>query len=138
MLISQHYYMKLVMRLAAIYNIIWGAWVVLFPSHFFNWANIAVPSYLGIWQSVGMIVGVYGLGYWCSSYNVYIHWPIIMVGYLGKIFGPIGFLWALNRGQIAPQFGYINITNDLIWLLPFSLILLNVYKANKFSLCSIK
>ncbi|MEZ4934710.1 MAG: hypothetical protein R2788_21600 [Saprospiraceae bacterium] len=27
---------RLTLRIAAIYNVLWGAWVVLFPNHFFD------------------------------------------------------------------------------------------------------
>jgi hypothetical protein len=43
--------MKLTLKLAAIYNILWGAWVVLFPNHFFLLVameplNCNTPHYL--------------------------------------------------------------------------------------------
>ena len=47
---------------------------------------------------VGMIVGVYGIGYIIASARPLVHWPIILVGFLGKIFGPIGFTKALIEG----------------------------------------
>ena len=28
--------MKLTLKLAAFYNLLWGAWVVVFPNHFFT------------------------------------------------------------------------------------------------------
>ncbi len=118
---------KTMLQLAGIYNILWGAWVVLMPDAFFIWTNMELPNYPAIWQSVGMIVGVYGLGYYISAYNPYQHWPIILVGFLGKLFGPIGFLMYALQGKIPWAFGITNITNDLIWLIPFAIVLYKTY-----------
>jgi len=50
------------------------------------------------------------------------------VGLLGKVLGPIGFLHAALSGQMPWTFGWINVTNDLIWWLPFFLILRRVWR----------
>lgn len=112
-----------VLVLAGVYNIIWGALVVLFPNLAFNLFNLEPPIYPELWQCIGMIVGVYGVGYLAASTDPLRHWPIILVGLLGKIFGPIGFLKALWDGVFPLEFGILIIFNDLIWWLPFGLIL---------------
>ncbi len=124
-------WMTTMLRLAAVYNILWGAWVTLFPFHFFDLAQLPRPNYAAIWQAVGMIVGCYGIAYWIASYNPYKHWGIILVGFLGKLFGPIGFVQHLAQGSLPLVFGLHNITNDLIWLIPFGLVLHGAYQAHK-------
>lgn len=119
---------KIILRVAALYNIVWGALVVLFPLAMFQWAKLKMPVYPEIWQCVGMIVGVYGVGYWIAADNPRQHWAIIFVGLLGKIFGPIGFAKALYTETFNLKFGIQILFNDLIWWIPFSLILLNVWK----------
>lgn len=116
-------WMETTLRLAAIYNILWGAWVVLFPFHFFSLVGMEPPTHSVIWQGMGMVIGVYGLGYWWASYAPVRHWPIVAVGFLGKIFGPIGFVMNYAMGKIPAAFGYTLPTNDLIWWIPFFLIL---------------
>ncbi len=117
--------MRWVLRLAAVYNILWGGFVVLFPLMIFEKAGLPAPNYPEIWQCVGMIVGVYGVGYWVASSNPLVHWPIVLVGLLGKICGPIGFLQAAILGRFPWYFGWTIVTNDLIWWVPFALILLH-------------
>ncbi|MFT6210470.1 MAG: hypothetical protein ACJATE_001089 [Bacteroidia bacterium] len=88
-----------------------------------------------VWQGTGMIVGVYGLGYWWSSYDPIRHWPIIMVGFLGKIFGPVGFIFNhFVLGEVPFQFCYTMLTNDLIWWIPFFLILQHVHRTSSWRL----
>jgi len=111
------------LRAAAIYNLAWGAVVIAFPQWLFDATGAMRVNYPEIWQCVGMIVGVYGVGYWIAAGDPRRHWPIVLVGLLGKFFGPIGFAVALSRGTFPPAFGLTILTNDLVWWAPFGLIL---------------
>ncbi len=115
--------MQTILWAAAAYNVLWGAFVVLFPGAIFDWAGMVPPAYSEIWQCVGTIVGVYGVGYAVAATNPTRHWPIILVGLLGKILAPLGFLRAVQLGHLPLAFGWTIVTNDLIWWLPFALIL---------------
>lgn len=108
---------------AGIYNLLWGAVTIAFPHLLFDLAGIERINYPEIWQCVGMIVGVYGIGYILAARDPRTHWPIVLVGLLGKIFGPIGFTAALLRGTFPPLFGVTILTNDLIWWIPFAMML---------------
>ena len=112
-----------VLRIAAVYNVVWGAWVILFPNHLFDLTGIDRPNYPGIWQCVGMIVGVYGIGYWIAAKNFVRHWPIVLVGFIGKILGPIGFLQSVYTGLLPWSWGVTILTNDIVWWLPFAAML---------------
>jgi small multidrug resistance pump len=119
-----------VLYAAGAYNVAWGALVVFRPLLFFQWAGAAPPNYPEIWQCVGMVVGVYGVGYLVAARDPFRHWPVVLVGFLGKLFGPVGFLLTLRGGSSYPRaLGWINVTNDLIWLAPFALILARAYRA---------
>lgn len=108
---------------AGFYNVLWGAWAVLFPGAIFNWLNMPQPNYPQFWQCIGMIVGVYGVGYAIAAFDPARHWPIVLVGFLGKVFGPLGMVQALWTGQLPWGFALNCVTNDLIWWVPFFLIL---------------
>ena len=115
--------MQIILRLAALYNLLWGLVAVLFPIQCFKFFGMEPPLYPQLWQCIGMIVGVYGVGYWLAADNPMVHWPIVLVGFLGKVFGPIGFAMALINGQFPLMFGLNIIFNDLIWWIPFFIIL---------------
>ena len=122
-------WMRWTLYAAAAYNLLWGAWVVLRPNDFFILTGLPLPTYPSIWQCVGMIVGVYGLGYAVAGRDPYRHWPIVLVGLLGKLLGPVGYVdAALIRGSLDPAFGWTIPTNDLIWWVPFTLILLGAWR----------
>lgn len=121
-------WMRSVVAAAAIYNVCWGVWVGLFPNHLFDLTGAERPNYPEIWQCVGMFVGVWGLGYLAAATNPLRHWPVIMVGFLGKILGPMGFLWAVWRDRFPAEFGWVIVFNDLVWLAPFGMILYSAYE----------
>ena len=70
-------WMKRWMFAAGIYNLLWGATVVLAPLWLFTVLGVEPPAGIGlpIWQCVGMIVGVYGVGYLAAAKDPLRHWP---------------------------------------------------------------
>ena len=115
--------MRIMLWVAGIYNILWGAWTVLFPAALFDWLGMAQPSYPQLWQCIGMIVGVYGVGYAIAATHPARHWPVVLVGLLGKVFGPIGMVHAVWEGSLPAAFAVTCVTNDVIWWVPFGLVL---------------
>ena len=121
-------WMPAVLVVAGVYNLLFGAWAVLFPNMAFTGLGMEAPQYPFLWQCVGMIVGVYGIGYLAASRDPLRHWPIVLVGMLGKIFGPIGFVQTAVAGDISWSFGIMIIFNDLIWWIPFTALLVAAWK----------
>ena len=108
---------------AALYNFVWGVVNVFFPSLFFNLIGMPPPNYLPLWQVVGMFVLVYAPAYWWAARDPLRHRHFIVIGLLGKLFGPIGFIWSAFNGQLPLVFGLTLLTNDLIWWPAFGLFL---------------
>jgi hypothetical protein len=120
----------LVLRLAAAYNFAFAGFAIFFPLQLFQWAGLDAPVYPAIWQCVGMVVGVYGVGYAIAANDPRRHWPIVLVGLLGKVLGPVGFLWAVTDGQLNWHFGTVLLTNDVVWWVPFAAVLYDAFRAN--------
>ncbi|MDX1945082.1 MAG: redoxin domain-containing protein [Pirellulaceae bacterium] len=118
------------LTLAGIYNLAWGAAVIVLPSQPFAWLAMEPPNYPQIWQCVGMVVGVYGVGYLIAARDPARHWPIVLVGWLGKVLGPIGFVQGAIAGTLPWSFGIVNVFNDLIWWVPFTAILYHAWRTN--------
>ncbi len=119
---------------AAIYNIAWGGAVVLAPVWTLGLLGIRPATtelWPQLWGCIGMIVGVYGVGYAIASLDPLRHWPIVLVGLLGKVLGPIGFLAAAVEGQLPWSMGVTILTNDLVWWIPFAMILWHAAKASQ-------
>jgi hypothetical protein len=113
---------RIAFTLAGFYNLAFGLWAAIWPISFFELFYIAPPRYPGIWACLGMVVGVYGLLYWYAAWRLDAAWPIIAVGLLGKVLGPIGMVNSFSDDW-PRRLGMICVFNDLIWWLPFGLFL---------------
>jgi hypothetical protein len=122
-------WMKTTLLAAGLYNIAFGLWAIGWPHLWFDWSGIARPGYPQIWQAVGMIVGVYGIGYLIAASNPIRHWPLVLIGLIGKLLGPFGYAKAIMEGTLPLSASWIILTNDLIWWIPLSLILWKTLQA---------
>ena len=121
---SGHRWMSAVLVLAGIYNLAWGSAVIVAPQFLFQLAGFSLPlTHPAIWQCVGMIVAVYGIGYVIASRSPFVHWPIVLVGLLGKILGPIGFVMGVVARELPASLGWTILLNDVVWWIPFAMIL---------------
>jgi hypothetical protein len=116
---------KLIMLLAAIYNAAWGLVISIYPQIIlFNYPSTSFT--LILLRCIGMLVGTYAIAYYFASKDPVRYWPLILVGFIGKILGPIGSAYYILTGELTPKFLYVNLLNDLIWLIPFGWILWQV------------
>jgi len=115
-------WMRVVLAAGGTYNLAWGARVILFPSALFRWLGMPPTNYPQIWQCVGMLVGVYGIGYLVAARNPLRHWPIILVGLIGKILGPVGMWWSVAVAGFPAIMAWLCVPNDVIWWIPFAVI----------------
>ncbi len=114
---------RIVFALAGCYNLAFGMWVGFWPFRFFEVFQIAPPRYPAIWACLGMVVGIYGLLYWHAAWKPAYGRPIIAIGLLGKVLGPIGMGMSFSD-QWPRRLAMLNLYNDVIWWLPFTLFLL--------------
>jgi peroxiredoxin len=123
-------WIKTLLNTAGIYHIIWGLSVILFPTFYFDLIQIPHPNYIELWQWMGLISGVFGIGFIIISANPMLHWPLIFVGFLLKTCSIIGFIIGYLKGHLIASVFNMNILNDLIWVIPFGIILYRVYLEN--------
>jgi small multidrug resistance pump len=102
---------------AVVYNTIWGTAVILFPRMTFQLAGMEVPSpvTVALTQCIGMFVLVYAVGYYYLWRDPLRFAPFALVAVLGKVFGPIGWVWAYHQGALPAVTGWTIVSNDLLW-----------------------
>jgi len=115
----------MVLILAALYNLAFGAWAVLRPGDFFACFGLAAPNHPAIWRCLGMVIGVYGAGYAWAALRPDLAKPIVALGLAGKLLGPIGWVATVASGEWPVRTFTLILFNDLVWWLPFGLILLD-------------
>ena len=122
-------WMRAVLLAAAAYNLVYAALAVAFPIRMLNALGVVgvCPAASALWQCIGLFIGVWGLGYAAAALDPLRHWPVVAMGLLGKTFGPLGFLWTAATGVLPWSMGWTIVLNDLVWLLPFFLILRRAY-----------
>ena len=109
---------------AGIYNLVWGILSIALPTLQLDILGIPTSDIVVIlWQCIGMIVGVYGIAYIIAATDPNTHWPVVLVGLLGKIFGIMGMLFYIANGTIPVEFGLTCFLNDLFWIPAFASIL---------------
>jgi hypothetical protein len=118
---------KITFIMAGIYNICWGLWVSLDPTWLFRFAEMPIPNYPEIFVCVGMIVGLYGVVYLEIARKPEKGFVLALVGFVGKILGPIGIIYYMFLGKWTLPAIIMNVTNDFIWLIPFAIYLCDAF-----------
>jgi hypothetical protein len=123
---------KVVLLVAALQCLIWGSFIVLLPDRSSAVYGLAKPpNEIFLWQGTGLVIFLYGIGYSIAASDPHKHWAVILVGLMAKTLGPAGIAWSVWNGQVPSQVLLLIPINDVIWWLPFSVILSQVYVKNR-------
>lgn len=123
-------WMPWVLRIAALYNLLYALLLTIWPTQTFEWLQMPATPEVMI-RCIGMMVGIYALGYWIAAQDVLRYWPLVAVGIVGKTLGPLGFLQAALSGVLPWHSGMMLLFNDLIWWLPFWIIVVHCLRVSK-------
>ena len=100
---------------AAVYNVAWGAAVIAFPVPLSRLVGLDVTTVVPLVQVVGMMVGVYAIGYYLLARDPVRYAGVIWIVLAGKTLGPAGFLYYAIAGILPWTFGWTCVLNDVIW-----------------------
>ena len=114
---------QLIFTLAGIYNILWGIWANIDPNWLFRYAGMEPLNYPEIFACLGMVIGLYGVIYLEIARKPERGFVLALVGFTGKVLGPIGLGYYIYIGKWAFPAIIMNVTNDFIWLIPFAIYL---------------
>ena len=114
---------RIVFLLAGIYNIGWGLFVAIDPNWLFRFAAMEPINYPDVFACVGMVVGLYGVVYLEIARRPERGFILALVGFVGKVLGPVGMLMLVAQGKWKAPALVMNITNDFLWLIPFAIYL---------------
>ena len=116
-----------ILKAAAFINLLMGFIITLMPRKILLFFGVELPYAIEFWQFFGVIVGVAGIGFYVASTDPGKHWPIVLVGFLGKLLAGFIFLKALATQSLPMDFALILIITTLIWTIPFYFILQAAY-----------
>jgi peroxiredoxin len=126
-------WMAVVLTLAGGYNLTWGLLSLCAPEWLYRIGGMEDPpgrplTDVELWQGIGVMVGVWGVGYLIAAGDPLRRWPLVLVGFLSKLLGVFGAVTGVLTGRLAAAALLTNLFNDVIWLVPFALILLRAYR----------
>jgi hypothetical protein len=118
---------RVIFILAGVYNIAVGLWAAIAPRAFFDVFELGPPSHPAIWACLGMVIGLYGLIYFKVAFTEPSHITrfLIGIGLAGKVLGPIGFVLAVQNGELPLRMFPLVALDDLVWWAPFALYLID-------------
>jgi len=108
---------------AGLYNLAWAAYSALDPQWLMRLADMPPANYPQIFACLAMVVGVYGFIYLEVARVPERGFVLAAVGLLGKVAGPIGMAYLIFTDAWPPAAGWLCLTNDLVWWIPFGLYL---------------
>jgi len=103
---------------AVLYNLTWGLSVVVYPRWFLWFAGLDASA-APLAQGIGMMVAVYGYGYYLVAREPDRYHDYIWIALAGKTCGAIGFVVCASTGTLPWRFGAQTAMNDLVWFPAF-------------------
>jgi len=118
-------WMRICLWAAALQCLVWGPFIILAPQKSaVAYGYVTPPRDLFLWQGMGLIILLHGVGYAVAGTAPLRHWLTVFLGLLAKVLGPIGMTWAVLQGPPSPGVLRLIPIHDVIWWLPFTIIVL--------------
>jgi small multidrug resistance pump len=116
-------WMRYVLWFAGAYNVLLGLNMVARPEGGFEPLGLSPPDLLLFVQLVGLMVGVFGIGYLMVA-----RWPlenrgVLLLGIIGKALVAVLGLAYVALGKVPPIYLLVVLFSDVIYLAPFAVIL---------------
>lgn len=121
-------WMKAVLRFVAVYNVLAGFSMLVFYHESYKLMGISKPDVNLPLQLVGILVALFGVGYWLVASNPIENRNILMLGFWSKALGSVLGIYYVALGKLPPVFLAMLFVSDLVYLPPFILILLRLYR----------
>lgn len=123
-------WMRFVLILSGLYHLGFALWAILCPSHALGWFDCTAPSQSMLWQMLGVISAILGLGLIIAAKNPIQHWLIVLMGFIGSLIAIVAIGSAVFHGELPATALLLLAVNDIIWLPLFGLILWAALRAH--------
>jgi len=128
-------WMKFVLRFVAFFNVGAGLFMLVGYHETYKIIGMNKPDVSFPIQLVGILVGLFGVGYYLVAKNPIENRNVLLLGFLSKLLGSCLATWYVVRGQLPPQFVAVYFFADVIYLPPFYLILRRLHGLAKVAGC---
>ena len=121
-------WMKYLLWFVGGYNILAGLGMMIFYHEGFRILDLPKPELMLPLQLVGMLVGLFGVGYWLVAWNPVENRNVLTLGFFSKFLGSLLGIAYLALGKMPLVFLPVLFFADIIYLPPFLLIMRRLYR----------
>ena len=120
-------WMKFTLRFAAIFNLLAGLFMLVLYHECYKLLGITKPDFSFPIQLDGILVALFGLGYYLVAKNPVENRNLLLIGFLSKGLGSVLGLTYLFMGRFPLRFFPILFFADIIYLPLFAIIMRRLY-----------
>ena len=116
-------WMRYVLRFVAVYNVLAGVTMLCFYHESYKAMGVAKPELNLPIQLVGVLVGLFGVGYWMVASHPVENRNVLLLGFWSKLLGSVLGVYYVAVGKLPAAFLAVLFFSDVIYLPLFYLIL---------------
>lgn len=110
------------------YNLLAGVGMVCFYHEGYKLLGLEKPHLNLPVQLVGILVALFGVGYWLVAANPVENRNLLMLGFWSKALGSLFGVYYVLAGRLPLIFLAVLLISDIAYLPPFAIILRRVYR----------
>jgi len=124
-------WMRGLLLLAGAYNLGWGFFIYNFPDSFYHWVSQSEGAVPGIieWQGLGVLL--FSAMYVAVAVYPTTLWYLLAAGIASKLLGAFWFYWFILDGMLTRPYLFHLIMNDLVWVIPFTVVLIRAFRVKQ-------
>jgi len=116
-------WMRFVLRVAGGFNLLAGAGMIGLHHEGFKLLGVSKPAVALPVQVMGILVGLFGVGYLMVARNPVENRNILLLGTLSKAISSVVAFWYVLMGRLPWWFAIVVLLADVIYVPPFCAIL---------------
>lgn len=116
-------WMRFVLRFAGAFNLVAGTSMITLYHEGYKLLGVPKPNLVLPVQIMGVLVGLFGVGYLWVAANPVENRRLLLLGFLSKALSALLALWYVPFGPLPWWFAIVVLLADVIYLPPFFVIL---------------
>lgn len=121
-------WMKRLLWFVGGYNLLAGVNMLCFYHESYKVMGVAKPQLNLPIQLVGVLVALFGVGYWLVASNPVENRNLLTLGFWSKLLGSVLGIYYVWAGKLPPVFLAILFVSDIAYLPPFYVIMRRLYR----------
>lgn len=108
------------LKTAAVFDGLLMGYLVLWPGHFWHLIGRVPPAHLGVWQWIGLLVGLLGLGCWLAAADPVRHRLLVQISGAARLLALPVVAWQVGvLGNLPAAMFWPALVWGGVWVLPF-------------------